>query len=299
MTEATEVVEPPAPEAAPPAGPSGRKKGSWFTRLAARMGAQGARIILLAAIVALSGMALGYALGYPLRYVDYRASSAIQLDQAALAGKVEVAKSLVAAEDLGSGWAPGNAALGSFGVLGADVCGNPIKTPTPLSAKEAAVFTNEANKATVIAQALRVDQWKSAEEYIGNVADQLDKCETFYRVDGDKRVKVTSRKSDREPPVDDHIARTYQSADGVQEWSMMAVGDVIIAIQYLGPTPPPEKLLSDLERAVLTRVDPTDFAPGGAAVGGAGSTTAPGQTTVAPAAQSGGAADETGTKPGP
>lgn len=301
MTGTTDVVEKPAPEpepAGPAAGPPTKKKGSWFTRAAKRIGAQGARIILLVAIVALSGMALGYTIGYPLRYVDYTASSAIQLDQAGLAGKIEVAKSLVAAEDLGSGWTPGDAALGSFGVLGADVCGNPIETPTPLSAKEAAVFTNPANNTTVIAQALRVDQWKSAEEYIRDVADELEKCETFYRVDADKRVKVTSREVDRESPVDDHIARTYQSPDGVQEWSMMAVGDVIIAIQYLGQTPPPENLLPDLERSVLTRVDPADFAPGGAAAAGEAGT--PGaSSTTAPADQSSGAADETGTTQGP
>ena len=42
---------------------------------------------------------------------------------------------------------------------------------------------------------------------------------------------------------------------------MMAVGAVIIAIQDLGQTPPPENMLPDLEPAVLTRVDPPDPAP--------------------------------------
>lgn len=302
MTGATEVAErPPPDDPGRAAGPPPRAP-SWYARLTKRVGVQGARVILLAAIVALSGMALGYALGYPLRFVHYQSSSAVQLDQAALAGKVEVSKSLVAAEDLGTGWAAGNGALGPFGVLGADVCGNAVETPTPLSAKEAAVFTNGTNKATVISQALRVDQSKSAEEYINNVADELDQCDTFYRVDGDKRVKVSSRPSTREAPINDHVARTYQSSDGVQEWSMMSVGDVIIAIQYLGPTPPPEKLLPDLERSVLTRVDPADFTPGGAAsaaaVADSGAAGDQGTTTV-PGAQSGGAADETGNNQGP
>jgi hypothetical protein len=268
------------------------RQGSRLRAASKRFGNQIVRIVLLVALIALSGMAVGYAVGYPLHYVDYEASSAVQLDQAALAGTIEVQKALVSQADLPAGWAPGDAKLGSFGVLGADVCGTAIETPTPLSAKEAAVFTKPGDGSTVIAQALRVDKWKSAEEYVDDVSDELEECETFFRVDGDRRVKVTSRPIDHPAPVTDHVARIYQSADGVQVWSMMTVGDVIIAIQYLGPTPPPESFLPEVERAVLTRIDPGDFAPTGAQAGLEADATP--ETTTTVASDAGGAADESG-----
>jgi hypothetical protein len=269
---------------------------SRFRRLSKRFGNQVVRIVMLVALIALSGMAVGYAVGYPLRYVDYEASSAVQLDQASLAGTIDVEQALVAQGDLPAGWAPGDEKLGSFGVLGADVCGTPVETPTPLSAKEAVVFTKPGDGTTVIAQALRVDKWKSAEEYVDDVADELDKCETFYRVDGERRVKVTSRPVEHPAPVTDHVARSYQSSDGVQVWSLMAVGDVIVAIQYLGQTPPPETFLPEVEKAVLQRIAPEDFAPPGSQgveTSEPGDPDAPITTTTA-VADAGGSADESG-----
>lgn len=242
-------------------GPHGVKRR--LRGAARRAGSQFSRLVLLAAIVAIFGMGVGYALGFPLRYVDYEASSAISLDQASLAGSVDVADALVAQEDLGPGWIPGDPVLAGFGVLGADVCGSPIPTPTPLSAKEAAVWADNTNSARIISQALRVDKWSAAEQYINEVADALEECDTFFRTDGEERIKVTSRDMERDPPVTDHVDRRFQSPTGVQDWSMMAVGDVIIAIQYLAPTPSPEGFLFDVERSVLERVAPAEFAPGG------------------------------------
>lgn len=240
-----------------------KKRPNIVVRAARRVGAQSARVILLVAIVAISGMAVGYAFGYPLRYVDYEASSAVSLDQASLAGTIEVAQALVAPEDLGAGWTPGDAALGFFGVLGADVCGEVIETPTPLSPREASVFVDETNGARIISQALRVDLWTAAEDYIGDVADGLDGCDTFFRSAGEEPVEVISTDIDRDPPVTDHVDRRYQSPQGVQEWSMMAVGDVIIAVQYLASTPPPDGFVEEIERSVLERIAPQEFTPGG------------------------------------
>lgn len=292
------ATEAPETERVAPDQPADRpRRGGRLRAASKRFGNQVVRIVLLVALIALSGMAVGYAAGYPLRYVDYEASSAVQLDQASLAGTIDVQQALVSQADLPAGWAPGDAKLGSFGVLGADVCGTAIETPTPLSAKEAAVFTKPGDGTTVIAQALRVDKWKSAEEYVDDVADELEECETFFRVDGERRVKVTSRPIEHPAPVTDHVARIYQSSDGVQVWSMMAVGDVIIAVQYLGPTPPPESFLPEVERAILTRIDPGDFAPPGAQDGvGTDADATPGdsQTTTTVASDAGGAADESG-----
>ncbi len=221
------------------------------------------RIVLLAAIVAIFGMGVGYAMGFPLRYINYKASSAISLDQASLAGTVDVSDALVTQEDLGPGWTEGDPALAAFGVLGADVCGTKVPTPTPLSAKEAAVWADDTNNARIISQALRVDKWSAAAQYIDEVAQELEACDTFFRTDGENRIKVTSRDIERDPPVTDHVDRRYQSPTGVQDWSMFAVGDVIIAIQYLAPTPSPEGFLYDVERSVLERVAASEFAPGG------------------------------------
>ena len=228
-----------------------------------RLGAQTSRLILLAAIIGVSGVALGYALGYPLRYVEYEASAAVALDQASLAGTIEVTDALVSTADLGADWVAGDPALGSFGVLGADVCGEVIETPTPLSPKEAAVWVDETNGARIISQALRVDRWNSAEEYVSDVADELEECDTYFREIDGEQIKVTSTDLDRDPPITDHVDRRYQSPDGVQDWSMMAVGDVIVAIQYLAATPPPESLLRELEDEVLRRIAPGEFSLGG------------------------------------
>lgn len=220
-------------------------------------------MVLLVAIVAVSGMALGYAAGYPLRFVDYEPSSAVALDQASLAGNVEVTDALVVADDLGPGWVAGDPAIAGFGVLGADVCGEAVETPTPLSELESAVWRNETNDAIVISQALRVDRWRSAEEYVGDVANALEECDSFFSVvDGD-RTEVLSTELDRDPPVTDHVDRRYQSPNGLQEWSIMAVGDVIVAIDYIGSTPPRESFLGEVERSVLARTAPDDFAPPG------------------------------------
>jgi hypothetical protein len=281
--DANPPVPAPAPadtttgDLAPPRSP-GRVR-----HLGRHLGRQGVRVLLLAAVVVLSGIALGWAVAFPLRYVDYEASDAVNLDQAALAGTVAVEDALVAPADLPPGWQAGDAGLGAFGVLGADVCGVPVETPTPLSGKEVAVFTDPTDRTSLIAQALRVDQSKSAVGYIDDVADELDGCDTFFRVDGDRRIEVTSTEPDRDPPVTDHITRTYQSPEGVQEWSMMAVGDVIVAVQYVGPTRPNDTFLDSVERSVLARIVPSQFSP-----------TSPGAVTV-PAEGSGG--DGTGDEP--
>lgn len=263
-------AEPGASEVAsgyrPDRRPGSRGGGGFGHRLRAlgrRFGSQVSRIVLLVAIVTIFGMGLGYALGFPLRYLDYEASSAISLDQASLAGSIEVTDALVTQEDLGPGWTPGDPVLAGFGVLGADVCGEAIPTPTPLSAKEAAVWADETNNARIISQAMRVDKWSAAEQYIDDVTDALEDCDTFFRTDGGNRIKVTSRDIERDPPITDHVDRRFQSPTGVQDWSMMVVGDVIIAIQYLAPTPSPEGFLFEVERSVLERVAPAEFAPGG------------------------------------
>lgn len=265
-----------------------------------RIRSQGVRLAMLAGLLVVSGVTIGLAAAYPLQYVKFQESTAVRLDQARLAGQVPVEQALVAAGDLSNSWTPGDPALGGFGILGTDFCGEPVKTPTPLSERVTAVFTNATDQTAVIAQALRVDRWQSARSYISSVKQALGGCSEFYRTGFGARVKVNIKDpSGKAPIADDYVAATFVNADGqsVLEWSMFSVGDVIIAIQHVGPTRPGPTFLGDVERKVLIRIDPKDFAPGGIAT----ETTVPAEPTVSGAGgvptttvlQSG-AADETG-----
>jgi hypothetical protein len=124
----------------------------------------------------------------------------------------------------------------------------------------------------------------------------VGECEQFFRtgLDG-SRVQVDIDDGTSEPPITDYVSRSFVAQDGesVQTWSMMAIGDVIVAILHGGPARPPEGLLSDLEDTILIRVDPEDFAPGGVAPSTT-STTEPADPTATTVLE-GGAADESET----
>ncbi len=155
------------------------------------------------------------------------------------------------------------------------------------------MWVDETNGARIIAQALRVDKWTAAQDYVEEVAAGLEECDTFFRPGAEGTIKVTSTDVDRDPPITDHVDRRYQSPEGVQEWSMMAVGDVIIAVQYLASTPPPEGFVAQIEQSILERIDPQEFAVGGSE---AQDLLAPGGDPTATTAPLGdtGAADESG-----
>jgi hypothetical protein len=84
-----------------------------------------------------------------------------------------------------------------------------------------------------------------------------------------------------------------EDGSSIQVWSVMAVGDVIIALQHIGPQRPQQGFLDDLEHKILIRVDPADFAPSGL---DATTPTGPdggGIDGTDPTVLDGGAADET------
>ncbi len=258
---------------------------SWF----GHMGQQGLRIVLLAAVIIASGVGLGLAAGVPLGRLDFEESDAVQLDQSALAGEVDPASALVALDELPLGWEPGDPAVAGFGVLGTGFCGTEVELPTALSDTAVVVFANPSDESILVSEAVRVDRWQSARDYVDELADAVGSCEEFYQpgLDGE-RVKLEVRESTGDGPISDHVSRTLVAADGssTRSWSVMAVGDVVIAMQYIGPSRPQEGFLADLESKLLQRVDPADFAPGGTTT----------STTVDPTATSvidGGPADET------
>lgn len=267
---------------------------SWF----GHMGQQGIRVVLLSAIIVASGIGLGLAAGLPLSQIQFEESDAVQIDQAALAGEVDPAAALVALPDMPLGWEPGDPAVAGFGVLGSGFCGTDVTLPTALSDTAAVVYANPADEAFLVSQAVRVDRWQSARDYVDELADAVGSCDEFYQLGfGGERVKYEVREGSGDGPISDHVSRTLVAADGssTQTWSVMAVGDVIVAIQYIGPTRPQEGLIADLENGILARVDPADFAPGGVPTTTTTSTPDPTATSVI----DGGAADESEAEPTP
>ena len=124
------------------------------------------------------------------------------------------------------------------------------------------MFSSPADDAVLISEAVRVDRWQSARAYVDDVESSVQECDQFFRGAGADRVRVEIRPGMGEPPITDHVARTFVAEDGssVQVWSLMSVGDVLIAMQHLGPARPQQGFLSDLEDKILVRVDPEDFA---------------------------------------
>ena len=277
-----------APEdlAAAPRSVRRRRSGggvmSWIDSLGKRVGLQGARVLMLVALIGVSGVIIGLAVAYPLRYVNFEDSDAKRLDQQSLAGQIDPKSAVVTVDDLPSGWTPGDPAVAGYGPLGQPFCGEDVPVPTPLSGVEAAVFTNPTDRATVISQAQRLDRVQSARDYLDDVATALDECDEFFRGDPPTRVKVQSSGSTAPIAEPDYVSRLYVADDGVQQWSMMLVGDVVIVTSYNAPSRPAGNFLNDVENHVLRRIDPGDFAVGG--ITESTETTETTGSTVAPAA---------------
>ncbi len=260
-------------------------------RLVALVGKQGARVVILLVVLATSGLFLGLAAGYPLSQLSFEQSDAVRLDQARLAGQVDPAAALASDSDLPMGWEAGDASMALFGLLGAEFCGEKVEFDAPLSDVQSAVFANPADSAVLIVQAVRLDRWQSARDYVDDVASAVSECGRFYRSGTDgSRVEVVVQEGSGSPPITDYVSRRFVAQDGssVQSWSMMAVGDVVISILYSGPARPQEGFLASIEEQILARVAPKEFAPDGVAPTTATTVAGTGTTVL-----EGGAADET------
>ena len=259
-----------------------------------------ARVLMLVLLLAVSGMALGLVFAYPVSKVHLSEAAAIELDQAALAGKADPDQALVTLTDLGQGWEAGNAVLAQYGILGTKFCGDEVKVPTALSPVKSAVYTDPGSKATVVAQAVRLDRWQNAREYVSSVDRAVGGCDRFYTTGPDGRKLQRVLDSGVAKPIDDHVGRVYLAEDGSSAvaWSVMAVGDVVVGIEYFGPARPPEGFLGELESKLLLRLAPSVFTSDGTsgADGSTTTTTAPatGATTPSTSVVEGGSADESG-----
>jgi hypothetical protein len=267
-------------------------------RLLRRSGDQLGRGLLLLAIIAVTGVGFGFAAGYPVSRIEFEDSDAVRLDHTRLAGEVDPEAALVAQSDLPLTWTAGDPAVGAFGLLGLGFCGEEVDLPTTLSSKEVAVFSNPVDQAFLISETVRVDRWQSARDYVDDVADAVRSCDEFFRTDPlGQRIRVKIAEGIGDPPITDHVAHQFIAEDGssVQVWSLMAVGDVLIALQHIGPERPQEGFLEDVENKILIRIDPEDFAPGGVPTTTTSSVPTDGTSTTL---VEGGAEEEPVTEPG-
>ena len=268
------------------------RKDEVVSSLPGRLRTQSLRLLMLAGLLLLSGAALGLAAAYPLTFFSYDESSAVRIDQARLAGQVDVNQALVTLDDLPKGWEAGDANLGSFGVMNSTFCGETVATPTPLSEVHSVVFKDPTNDSLVIAQAMHVDKWQSAKSYIFDVGDAMGGCDQFYRNGPTGQAKIDIKDPAQTPLIaEDYVGATYVDAggNGVQEWALFSVGDVIVSVLHSGPTRPEPPFMNDVIGNVLARIDPADFAPGGIAP-----TTTAGSTDTGSGTVDSGSADETG-----
>ena len=269
-----------------------------MSRLLRRAADQMGRGVLLLLIIAVTGVGFGFAAGYPVSRIEFEESDAVRLDHTRLAGEIDPEAALATQADLPLTWTAGDPAVGAFGLLGLGFCGEEVDLPTTLSGKQVAVFANPVDQSFLISEAVRVDRWQSAREYVDDVTDAVQGCDEFFRTDANgERLRVKIDDGMGDAPITDHVARQFIADDGssVQVWSLMAVGDVVIALQHIGPERPQEGFLNDLESKILIRIDPADFAPGGVPTTTTSTVPAGGSSTTV---VEGGAAEEPVTEPG-
>ena len=252
------------------AGPSRRKRPAaprgTVVRAFLRARLQLARVVTLLLLLAVSGVALGLLVSFPVSRIQFNPSGAIRLDQANLVGKADTESALVAAEDLPVEWVPGDDTLGAFGVLGSTFCGTEVALPTALSDEKSVVFENPQTGSILIGQALRVDKWQAARDYVSQVDRALKDCDEFYARTFTGPVRSRIEDPPGSPAITDAVGATFRSLEeppGVTEWSILAVGDLLVAVAVAGTEPSPEQFIDTIENRILTRLDPADFAPSG------------------------------------
>lgn len=223
------------------------------------------RLVALCLLVGLSGVLAGAAIGWPLGRVNFETSKAVRLDQARLAGSIDPEVVVAVDTDLPIGWKPGDPNVAMFGILNSDFCGEKVDMPAALTSVKSSVFVSPSDDGTLIIQAVRLERWQNAREYVRSVDRTVGDCDKFFSTDmeGNRR-RIDIEDGQGDPPITDFVARSYVSEDGndVQFWSLMAVGDVVIGIRYVGTVVPQHSLLPDLQNHILMRIAPQDFAPG-------------------------------------
>ena len=236
-----------------------RSASSTRTRLLA--GIVG-RVVLLVLLVVGSGVAAGYAIGYPLRRLDLGGPGPVTLDHFALVGEFDPSDALVAQSDLPDDWVLGDPALSAqVALVGAEYCGQAAPVDGQLGNRLSRAYVDAKNDRLLLSEVVRVRRQNTAGAYVDEVGRLLSGCpnKLFFAQEGAERVKIEIRDDRRNPPVADYVTRTLVTATNVRIITYFQVGNVIVALQYAGPPNPPRTLMDGVEREILARVAPDQF----------------------------------------
>jgi hypothetical protein len=217
--------------------------------------------MLLIVIVA-GGLLLGFGVGYPLSKVDLDVTTAVDLDHVALQGTFDPEAALAQLEDQPAGFAQVEGDASAFGAIGASFCG---ETPLPegqLGDRLMRAF-NTKNGQLVTSEVVRVRKPVEANRYVAEIERTFDSCtqRSFFRTTGDERVEVKIRPGQPDPPVNDYVSYTLQpeTKGTTQRVVFFQVGDVVVALQYFGPSTPRPDLLGKVQTGILERTAPSEF----------------------------------------
>ncbi len=223
------------------------------------------RVLVILALVIGTGVAVGTVMAYPLKQIDLTVRESIVLQHAVLAGSFDPAAALVTVEDLTPSWTL--AASGSDDLFSKKICDSTASTLTPVSPPLSRSFANSVDSAFLFSGVVRFKTIEIAKERLGELDTNLTTCRSnqFVRTttgaDGkETREEFTILNNRPEPLVADYVSRTIRSTKGggVEILVYFQVGDVLVAIDYLGPQGSNE-LFDKAEREILTRVAPLQF----------------------------------------
>ena len=195
------------------------------------------------------GVAVGFAVGYPVSKINVSAENVVALNQVELAGSFDPQLALVTGDDLPDNWTDGDPGIAKFSMIGSPICGQTPEITDQLGDKLVRVFTDDRNKAYVISEAIRVRQPRSANQFITEMSKDFEGCSVFFRTGGDAPTKVRVRAGQPNQPVSDYVSHDLIPTDkGVmQRVVFFYAGDVIVSLQYIGPTTPARSLLGNAQ----------------------------------------------------
>lgn len=250
------------------------------------------RFTLLIGIIVASGLLVGFGVAYPLSKLQLSVSTAQSLDHQALAGTFDPEQALVQQGDLPAGYVPLETDLSPFRAIGAQYCGTQPKVDGALDQGMVRSFTTATDGSIVMSEVLRLRQVRAANDYLRQVDQAFTNCAggSYFRGTGAERVRMQIKPGQPDPPINDYVSYTLrpEGAGKVQRLVLFQIGNVLVAVQFIGNTIPPNELLGKAQQAILERCAPKQFSPQRQVDGvqplpeDSTTTTAPPVTTTAP-----------------
>lgn len=221
------------------------------------------RVVMLAIILVGTGVAAGFAIGYPLRGLEIGADNAVVLDQSALTG-IDLSDALVQQSDLESSFSESPDLVALIDLVGAEFCGGSVTLDSDPGARAARAFVDQTNNAMVLSEAVRAKDTTTAGRFVSQMTSLLDDCEggRYFKVENGERTEVEISNTRRDVPLRlDYVTRTITPVRGgmSQVVTFFQVGNVVVALQYAGPEKAYSSLMDNVERKILTRLAPDQF----------------------------------------